>query len=77
MAKHDIREHMQVLGSDGQHVGVVDRVEGGKHIKLTRSDPAADGLHHVIPLEWVERVDQAVHLKKSSHEAKREWKPAA
>jgi hypothetical protein len=67
---------MEVLGSDGQHVGVVDHLEGKDQIKLTRSDPDSDGLHHLIPLSWVDHVDaDAVHLKKSSHDAQREWKP--
>jgi hypothetical protein len=70
-----IREHMEVLGSDGQHVGVVDGLEGEDRIKLTKQDPEADGLHHCIPMDWVDHVDAHVHLKKSSHEAKREWKP--
>jgi hypothetical protein len=70
-----IQEHMEVLGSDGQHVGVVDHVEGKDRIKLTKSDSEADGLHHYIPMDWVDHVDAHVHLKKSSHEAKREWKP--
>jgi len=70
-----IREHMEVLGSDGQHVGVVDGLEGEDHIKLTKQDPEADGLHHYIPMDWVDHVDAHVHLRKSSHEAKREWKP--
>jgi hypothetical protein len=70
-----IQEHMEVLGSDGQHVGVVDGLEGKDRIKLTKSDSEADGLHHYIPMDWVDRVDAHVHLKKSSHEAKREWKP--
>jgi hypothetical protein len=70
-----IQEHMEVLGSDGQHVGVVDHVEGKDRIKLTKSDSESDGLHHYIPVDWVDRVDAHVHLKKSSHEAKREWKP--
>jgi hypothetical protein len=70
-----IREHMEVLGSDGQHVGVVDGLEGKDRIKLTKQDPEADGLHHYIPMDWVDHVDAHVHLKKSSHEAKREWKP--
>jgi hypothetical protein len=70
-----IREHMEVLGSDGQHVGVVDGLEGEDRIKLTKQDPEADGLHHYIPTDWVDHVDAHVHLKKSSHEAKREWKP--
>ncbi|MDU2926289.1 DUF2171 domain-containing protein, partial [Bradyrhizobium sp.] len=33
----DIREHMEVIGADGAHVGTVDRVEGNR-IKLTRKD---------------------------------------
>jgi hypothetical protein len=70
-----IREHMEVLGSDGQHVGVVDGLEGKDRIKLTKQDPEANGLHHFIPMDWVDHVDAHVHLKKSSHEAKREWKP--
>jgi len=41
-----IREHMEVVGSDGQHVGTVDRVEGDR-IKLTkRDDPDGSGQHH-------------------------------
>ena len=35
-----IHEHMEIKGSDGQHVGTVDRVEGDR-IKLTKSDKAA------------------------------------
>ena len=70
-----IREHMEVLGSDGQHVGLVDGLEGEDRIKLTKQDPEANGLHHFIPMDWVDHVDAHVHLKKSSHEAKREWKP--
>jgi hypothetical protein len=72
-----IQEHMEVLGSDGQHVGVVDKLEGEKGIKLTKNDPKSDGLHHYIPLDWVDHVDAHVHLKKSSHDARREWKPGA
>lgn len=66
---------MEVLGSDGQRVGTVDHLEGKDKIKLTKNDEDADGLHHYIPLAWVDHVDTSVHLKKSSYEAKREWKP--
>jgi len=38
--KSDIKEHMEVLGSDGQHVGTVDYLEGSSDIKLTKSDPS-------------------------------------
>ena len=33
----DIKEHMEVIGADGVHVGAVDKVEGGR-IKLTKKD---------------------------------------
>ena len=56
-----IREHMEVIGADGVHVGTVDRVEGDL-IKLTRKDSSAqiegaegkhEGHHHTIPLGLV------------------------
>ena len=41
-----IKEHMEVLGSDGQHVGTVDKVEGMKwHIVAKtagKGDPQLD-----------------------------------
>ena len=47
---HEIREHMAVVGSDGQHVGTVDKLERGR-IKLTRDDdPGRAGEHRFIPL---------------------------
>ncbi len=72
----DIKEHMEVLGSDGQHLGTVDHVEGSKHIKLTRTD-SPDGKHHLIPVDWIDHVDQHVHLNKSTKDAKAQWKIAA
>lgn len=36
-----IREHMEVIGADGVHVGTVDRVEGDR-IKLTKADSGAE-----------------------------------
>ena len=46
-----VKEHMEVIGADGVHVGTVDRVEGD-HIKLTKADSgqgAHEGHHHTIP----------------------------
>ena len=64
-----IREHMEVIGSDGQHVGTVDKVEGDR-IKLTKNDPQAQGQHRYIPLELVESVEQnAVRLDLTAEEA--------
>ena len=67
----DIREHMDVIGSCGNKLGRVDHVEGS-NIKLTRND-SPDGLHHLIPMGWVQRVDEHVHLSKNCGEAKKEW----
>jgi hypothetical protein len=41
----NIREHMEVIGADGAHVGTVDRVEGDR-IKLTRADSGSHQDHH-------------------------------
>ena len=40
-----ISEHMEVVGDDGGHVGVVDKVEGNR-IKLTKKDSGSHGDHH-------------------------------
>jgi hypothetical protein len=69
----EIREHMGVIASCGKHVGEVDHVEGNT-IKMTKSDPAAGGKHHFIPMGWVERVDEHVHLTKNSEEVFKSWK---
>jgi hypothetical protein len=45
-----IKEHMEVVGADGAHVGTVDRVED-KRIKLTKADSGQGqhkGHHHFI-----------------------------
>jgi hypothetical protein len=68
----NIREHMDVVGSCGNKLGVVDHVEGDS-IKLTKSD-SPDGQHHLIPLNWVEKVDTYVHLNKKCGEAQKQWK---
>ena len=42
----DIREHMEVIGADGVHLGTVDAVEDHR-IKLTKSDsPSGHQDHH-------------------------------
>ncbi len=40
-----IREHMEVIGADGVHVGTVDRVEGDR-IKLIKADSGSHEDHH-------------------------------
>jgi hypothetical protein len=67
MDASDIREDMEVLASDGSHVGTVDGVEGDR-IKLTRKD-SPDGQHHYVGLDQVERVDEHVHLSDGASAA--------
>ena len=40
-----VREHMEIVGADGAHIGTVDRVEGDR-IKMTKPDSGSHGDHH-------------------------------
>ncbi|MEV5033494.1 DUF2171 domain-containing protein [Sphingobium sp. LMC3-1-1.1] len=40
-----IREHMDIIGADGVHVGTVDKVEGDR-IKMVKADSGSHGNHH-------------------------------
>jgi len=40
-----VREHMDIVGADGVHVGTVDKVEGNR-IKMTKKDSGSHGGHH-------------------------------
>jgi hypothetical protein len=40
-----VREHMEVIGADGVHVGTVDSVEGSR-IKLIKADSGSHSGHH-------------------------------
>lgn len=68
-----VREHMEVVGSDGGHVGAVDCTRGDSLI-LTKSDPSSGGHHHRIPCGWVDRVDDKVRLNLTAEEAMERWR---
>lgn len=69
----NIREHMEVVGSDHGHVGTVDHLDGHR-IKLARTDPAAGGEHHYLHLDNVETVESdRVVLNRTAAEARDEW----
>ena len=70
-----IKEHMEVLSSDGKHVGRVDHIRGSE-IELAMMDLQAMGKHHMIPLSWVEYVDEKVHLNLDRDEAEQRWTKA-
>jgi hypothetical protein len=55
-----IKEHADVIGADGVHVGTVDHLEGDR-IKLTKSGGGGhDGHHHYIDLGFVADVEGGV-----------------
>lgn len=69
----EVREHMEIVGSDGAHVGTVDKVKGDR-IKLTRTDTDAAGRHHYVPCSWVEAIEgETVKLNCTADEAHRKW----
>ena len=54
-----IREHMEVIGADGVHVGTVDKVDGDR-IKLIRADSGPgshEGHHHYLSVGLVAAVE--------------------
>jgi hypothetical protein len=69
-----IREHMDVVGSDGEHIGTVDKVAGDR-IVLTKSDPASGGRHHSLTCSAVDRIeDNRVILDSSAKDARTRWR---
>lgn len=69
-----IREHMEVVGSDGGHIGRVDHVVGNE-IELAKLDIGAGLKHHMIPLSWVDDVvDEKVRLNLTKEAAKAGWR---
>ena len=55
----DIKEHMEVIGADGVHVGTVDHIDGDR-IKLTKADSGEGshkGHHHYISRGLVAEVE--------------------
>ena len=61
-----IREHMEVIGADGVHVGTVDHVQGDR-LKLTKNDSpgaavegqegAHSGHHHYISQGLIAEIE--------------------
>ncbi len=79
-----LRERMEIVGSDGRHVGEIDHVLDQGEIKLSRRDSEAEaesgpgrGHHHYIPLDWVERIDSNQNratLNLTRDEAESRWR---
>ena len=69
-----IREHMEVVGNDDEHVGKVDRVAGDRII-LTKSDEEAGGAHHSLSCTEIERIEgDRVILATTAVQARTRWR---
>lgn len=69
-----IQEHMEVIGSDGRHVGRVDKL-AGTEIELAKLDTASGLKHHYIPLSWVDSIeDEKLLLDRTADQAKATWR---
>jgi len=69
-----IREHMEVVGNDDEHVGTVDRVAGDRII-LAKSDQESGGAHHSLSCSDIDRVEgDRVILGIGADRAKELWR---
>ncbi|HEU5481954.1 MAG TPA: DUF2171 domain-containing protein [Sphingomicrobium sp.] len=71
-----IREHMDVVGSDGETIGKVDCIRGD-HIVLTKAD-SPDNRHHLLSCGTIAAIEgDEVRLDIPAEEAKSRWKDEA
>ena len=68
-----IRQGMAIIGSDGEHLGTVEAVEGDR-IRLAESDAAAGGEHHYVAADLVTEVGDEVQLSQAAAKIKDQWR---
>ncbi len=70
-----IKSHMPVVCSEGGQFATVDHMASdNRTIKLSKD---ASGEHHYIPVSWVTKIDDAVHIDRPGTQAMREWSAEA
>ncbi len=67
----EIKSEMPVVCSQDGQFGVVDHLDGKDAIKLKKD---ASGNHHFIPLKWVTKVDDKVHVDRPGNQVMKEWR---
>lgn len=67
---NEIKPDAPVVCSKNGQFAVVDHMEGKDMIKL-KKDKA--GQHHYIPMSWVTKVDDKVHIDRTGDEAMKAW----
>jgi hypothetical protein len=69
-----IREHMEVVGTDDEHVGTIDRIAGDRII-LTKADPESGGVHHSLSCSEIDRIEaDRVILDCTAEQARQRWR---
>ena len=66
-----IKEHAEIIGADGVHVGAVDHVEGDR-IKLVKADSGEGshrGHHHYISQGLIAGIDEDGSVRLSANGA--------
>ena len=66
---NQIKPHCSVVDLNDQPIGTVDHVQG-QSLKLTKDN---SGKHHLIPLDWIDKVDDKVHVNKKADEVQKSW----
>ena len=66
-----IKPEMPVVCSEDGQFAVVDHLDGKDSIKLKKDK---SGKHHFIPLAWVTKVDNHVHIDRPGDQAMKEWR---
>ena len=79
-----LREGMEIVGSDGRHLGDIDHVLDTGEIQLNKRDSEAEaesgvghGHHHFIPVDWVEHIDSNANratIRLSRDQAEQQWR---
>lgn len=68
-----IREGLQVVGSDQGHVGTVDAL-AGQLLKLKKNDPASGGSHHYLDIGLIADIEgDTIKLLVTADDAKQRW----
>lgn len=68
-----IREGLQVVGSDQGHVGTVDALTG-QLLKLKKNDPASGGTHHYLDIGLIADIEgDTIKLLVTADDAKLRW----
>ncbi|MCO5091249.1 DUF2171 domain-containing protein [Bosea sp. (in: a-proteobacteria)] len=73
MFVEQVREGLEIVGSDGVHVGTVDGLSGTL-LRLKKSDPSSGGTHHYLDIGLVAAIEgDTIKLLVPAAEAKQRW----